>query len=146
QGALPGHPVGRTSLLGFVGDALLEVVYPVGEPVEVVTRARVLPEDGWDVGQPGQGRVPVRGRGGAGDAPGEGRGGVVGLSHALGAAVPGRLLEHLLRWCAVDPAQRELAAQVRVGRLCGEARYPPLERVVQRGPALGPEMLLGQDR
>lgn len=37
-----GGAVGRTQLQGFVGDALLEVVYPMGEPVEVVTRLRVL--------------------------------------------------------------------------------------------------------
>lgn len=43
QAPLPGHPVGRTRPPGFVGDALLEVVDPLGEPVEVVARFSVLP-------------------------------------------------------------------------------------------------------
>lgn len=144
--AMPGHPVEGARAPGFVGDALLQVVDPLGEPVEVVARARVLPERRWDIRQPGQGGVPVGGRGGARDPPGEGGGGVVGLGERSGAALPARLFDHLLRWCAVDPAQRELAPQVRVGRLLGEAWDPPLEGVVQRGHALVSEVLLGQDR
>ncbi|MFC5040570.1 hypothetical protein [Ornithinimicrobium kibberense] len=146
KGPLPRHPVGCPRLPGFVGDALLEVVDPVGEPVEVVARLRVLPKHRWNVGQPGQGCGPVGRRGGSGDAPGEGGSGVVGLDQALLAAVPGGLLDHSPRWCAVDPAQRELAAQVRVGRLPGEAGHPLLERLVQIGHALPSEVLLGEDR
>lgn len=43
QGPLPRHPVGRSRLFGFVGDALDEFVDQVGEPVEVTADFRLLP-------------------------------------------------------------------------------------------------------
>lgn len=111
-----------TSATCLIGDPILQLDDTLCELIEVVAGLGVVSQHGWDGGQPSQRRLPVRRGGGSGHSPGEGRGRVLGRGQGLPTLVPGRLVQHSLRCFPVDPAQRKLAAQERVGSLSSRVR------------------------